>query len=135
MSPPAKVCVVDDDAAVLRALTRLCRSARYLVDSFASGEGALEGMSAETACVVSDLMMPGIGGFDFLQQLRRQHPDLPLIILTASDKPEAREQALELGASAYFRKPVDGSALLDAIAFAISTHRPPPSESSSPANS
>ena len=113
------VAVVDDDESVCRALTRLLRSAGLEVETFSSGAEFLE--SAQTQlpdCVVLDLHMPETNGFEVQTRLVEAGVHLPVIIITGHDSPESHERALALGAVSYFRKPVDGEALLDAIAVA-----------------
>jgi FixJ family two-component response regulator len=73
------------------------------------------------ACVISDVRMPGISGLELPGLLARAGRRLPVIFTTAHDTPETREIAQRAGAAAYFRKPVDDQALLDAIAWALSS--------------
>jgi FixJ family two-component response regulator len=115
------VYVVDDDESVRRAIARLIRSAGIDVRVFASGEEFLEAAPpVEKACLVLDVRMPGMSGLELHQKLREQGLDIPVIFVTAYDSEEVRTQARIGGASACFRKPVDDSALLDAIAWAVS---------------
>ena len=115
------VYVVDDDEDVRRALARLIRSAGMDVRVFASGEEFLEAAPPpEHACLVLDIRMHGMSGMDLHRELIRRGPNIPVIYVTAHDSQEARSEAHSIGAVGYFRKPVDGSALLDAIAWAVS---------------
>jgi len=67
-------------------------------------------------CVVTDLNLPTMSGLELLDELRRHGCDgLPVIVITAFDRPGLSEQALLRGATAYLAKPFQGSALLDAI--------------------
>ena len=117
--PPRPVCIVEDDDAVREALVRLCRSAQLPVLSFSSADDLLaKGVPADTACLVTDVVMPGTGGSQLQETLHDQRPEIPLIFLTANDDPAVRDRARALGASAFFRKPVDDQALLDAIHWA-----------------
>jgi FixJ family two-component response regulator len=75
--------------------------------------------SDDNACVISDMRMPGISGLELPGLLDRAGHNLPVILVTAHDTPETRNLAMRIGAAAYFRKPVDDQALLDAIAWAI----------------
>jgi FixJ family two-component response regulator len=114
------VAVVDDDAEVRVALTRLLSSAGFATETFASGVEFVQSTSGHTPeCVVLDLHMPGLNGFDVQQQLVDCHPELPVVIITGRDTAEARRRALSLGARAYLSKPVDGEALLLAIGEAL----------------
>ncbi len=69
-------------------------------------------------CLVLDVRMPGATIEDLYRTLQENQMMLPLIFVTADDSPELRHQAKEMGAHGFFRKPVDGKALLDAIHWA-----------------
>jgi FixJ family two-component response regulator len=114
-----KVTVVDDDASVLKALDRLLRSAGICVRTYDSPEACLAGDPPGCdGCLIVDYRMTGMTGFDLVKALRQRGSNPPFIVISAHDDAEARQQARDLGASAYFRKPVDGQALLDAISWA-----------------
>jgi FixJ family two-component response regulator len=120
--PSNLVAVVDDDAEVRLALMRLLSSAGLAAESFASGTEFVRSMvdhEHAPGCVVLDLHMPGLSGFDVQQRLIDRHPDVPVVIITGHDSPAARRRALSLGARAYLSKPVDGEALLLAIGEAL----------------
>jgi FixJ family two-component response regulator len=70
-------------------------------------------------CVVLDLRMPQMSGFDVQAALQQTHAELPVVVITGDDVPEGRARALRQGARAYLRKPVDDATLLDAIEAAI----------------
>lgn len=111
--------VVDDDADVRNALTRLLASAGFTVETFASGADFLRSLEHhEPACAVLDLHMPEMSGFD-VQRALAGHSTLPVVVLTGQSSPESRVRALQLGAKAYLCKPVDDEALLAAIGEAI----------------
>jgi FixJ family two-component response regulator len=118
------VYVIDDDAAVRKALARLLRAGNCDAETFASPEEFLSELrQEENACIITDLRMPGYTGFDLQKQIVLCGLRLPIIVLSASDDVQTRERARELGAVAFFRKPVDDQALLDAIWWAISGAR------------
>jgi len=115
-----KIYVVDDDDSVRRALGRLLRSAGLNCEAFASGEALLESLPADACgCLIMDIRMPGMTGHDVQVVLRARGATIPVIALSAQDDNETRERAGELGAVAFFRKPVDDQALLDAIRWAV----------------
>jgi FixJ family two-component response regulator len=120
-----KVYLLDDDDSVRKALSRLLRAEGLNSQAFSSGEAFLAGLP-ETAhgCVVMDIRMPGLTGHDVQQQLRRRGQSIPVIALSAQDDGQARQRARELGAVAYFRKPVDDQALLDSIHWLLSAPAP-----------
>jgi FixJ family two-component response regulator len=112
--------VIDDDASVRKAFGRLLRSANLDVEMFSSAEEFLSSpKQKENTCIIIDIRMPGLSGFDLQQRLSSEGLNIPVIVISASDDVEIRERARELGAIAFFRKPIDDQALLDAIWWAI----------------
>jgi FixJ family two-component response regulator len=112
--------VVDDDADVRVALTRLVSSAGFAVETYASGAEFLHSIQDHKPdCVVLDLHMPEMSGFDVQSALTDTHAAIPVVVITGHDTPESRVRAVQLGATAYLCKPVDDKALLTAIGTAI----------------
>jgi FixJ family two-component response regulator len=110
------VAIVDDEDSVRRALERLLRSAGISPDVFASGETFLASLAIRRPdCVILDLHMPGVTGFDVQTRLNASEYRVPVIVITGHDSAESRERVHALGASDYLRKPVGAKALLDAI--------------------
>jgi len=115
------VYIVDDDDSVRRAIKRLIRSAGMEARTYASANEFLESKSEEkNACLITDVKMRGITGLELHQKLIALRSRLPVIYITAFDTEEIRAQAKNAGGVAYFRKPVDDQALLDAIQWALS---------------
>ena len=116
--------VIDDDASVRKAFGRLLRSAKLDAETFSSAEEFLSRpRQRENACIIIDIRMPGLTGFDLLERLVTEGIRIPVIAVSADDDAETREHAKELGAVSFFRKPVDDQALLDAIWWAIAGGR------------
>ena len=114
------VYIVDDDASVRKGLARVIRSANLNAVVFASADEFFQSdYETNNNCLVVDAKMPGTSGFDMLERLCRERITIPVIVVTAHDDPEARKAAEDAGAIAYFRKPVDSEALLDAITWAL----------------
>jgi FixJ family two-component response regulator len=112
--------VVDDDADVRVALTRLVASAGFAVETFASGAEFLRSVrDHEPDCVVLDLHMPEMSGFDVQGALAVDHAAVPVVVVTGHDTAETRARAMQMGAKAYLCKPVNDEALLAAIGGAI----------------
>lgn len=112
--------LVDDEAAVRQALGRLLRLADYEVLAFATGQAFLDSLRARVPdCVLLDIHMPGLSGFQVCNCLQAAHADLPIIFITASDDAEAASQALAGGVCALLRKPFSRQALLDAVDAAL----------------
>jgi FixJ family two-component response regulator len=86
-----RIIVVEDDASMRRAMARLLNAAGYESVEFGSAEALLRSEAAEAAgCVVSDLQLPAMSGFDLVDQLRRRHGRVPTVFVTAFDAPEVR---------------------------------------------
>jgi len=116
--------VIDDDESVRKALKRLFRSADLDVETFSSAEEFLSSSrEGQNACILIDIRMPGLTGFDLQKRLLSQGVQIPVIVISASDDVQTREHARELGAVNFFRKPVDDQALLDAIWWATAGGR------------
>ena len=114
------IAVVDDEEPVRKALSRLMCTAGYDVEAFASGAAFLASAAQHPPdCLVLDLHMPDMNGFEVQTRLTRSVPALPVVFVTGYDIPEARERVLSAGAAAYLRKPLDAQTLLDTIATAI----------------
>jgi FixJ family two-component response regulator len=120
--PPIHVYIVDDEPLICTAYARLARSAKMVPRTFSSVEEFVgTEISDENACLICDVAMPGMSGLELPVLLARAGRQLPVIFITAHDTPATRQLAHQAGAVAYFRKPVDGEALLDAIAWALSS--------------
>jgi FixJ family two-component response regulator len=119
------VAIVDDEESVRKALGRLIRSAGFDVEIFSSGIDFLRAVGQRRpSCVVLDLRMPHVNGFDVQRTLREMDVGLPVVIITGDDSSESRARALRQGAKAYLRKPVDDAMLVDAIQTAIQSADP-----------
>jgi len=112
--------IVDDDESVRAALLLLMRSADREAQAFASAEEFLERVSlTRHDCIILDLRMQGMDGFDLLEKLSSGELAVPVIVVSAFDDRQSRERARSMGARAYFRKPVDDQALIDAIQWSL----------------
>jgi FixJ family two-component response regulator len=108
------IVVVEDDAGMKKAIERLLRAAGFQPVSFASAEELLQTAAADSAaCLVLDINLPGISGLE-LGRLLTSSRARPIIFITAQDEAPLRDEAQRLGC-AYFRKPFEGKALLEAI--------------------
>ena len=115
------IAVVDDDAAIRKALRRLLSSADMNVVTFESGQAFLDSLANQSPdCLILDLHMPGITGLELLRGLSRIDVVVPTIVITAYD--ERAMECLAAGAQVYLRKPVDDHVLLSAIESATRTH-------------
>jgi FixJ family two-component response regulator len=112
--------VVDDDESGRAALSSLIRSAGYMCAVFPSAEAFLAaGGFAGPHCMILDVHMPGLSGLELQARLRQMKSPIPVIFITAHWNDETRQTALRGGAVAFFHKPFQGEALLDAIRSAL----------------
>ena len=120
--PCLLIAIVDDEESVRKALMRLMRSVGLSVETFGSGPEFLKSIETRLPdCVVLDLHMPHMDGFNVQALLAQKYAALPVIIMTGHDLPQARERAMQGGASAFLRKPVLDHILLDAISAATAS--------------
>lgn len=113
---PWRVLVVDDEENLNWSLVTSLRKDGYIVDGAHTGEEALARLQAAPYdCVVSDIKMPGMDGFELLQWLRQYRPTARVVMMTSFGSPSARQDALRDGAVAYFEKPFDLRALKDQL--------------------
>ena len=114
------IVVVEDDAGMRKALERLLRAGGFHCVSFASAEGLLKAGAADTAaCIVLDVQLPGLSGFQLQRQLMASGRKSPVIFITAHDDAAARAEAQRIGSVAYFRKPFEGKVFLREIVRAL----------------
>ena len=109
------IAIVDDDASVRRALQRLVETAGYTVQAFASAREFLDWLPrGQAACLVLDVQMDGMSGFDLQRRLA-----VPVIFITAHDDALTLERIRTSRAAGHLRKPIDAQAVLNAIRTAV----------------
>jgi FixJ family two-component response regulator len=119
---PPVIAVLDDEPQMQKALRRLLATHGFHVEAYGRGKDLLAALPAHpTDCLVLDLHMPEMSGFDLLAVFVAQPVALPIVVITGHDDPVTKERVLALGASAYLKKPVDEAALLSAIEIALGT--------------
>src|SRR5262245_10896223 len=117
-SRPCVIGVVDDDDGVLTSLRSLLESADYDVQLFSSARALLESARlAEIDCLISDIDMPVMDGFELLKSLRASRPELPIILITGHPEMLLRLPAIDPGR--LFKKPFSGQKLLEAVSNAL----------------
>ena len=110
------IAVIDDDVRVLESLVNLLRSFGYSAESYESAEQFLEsGTFSRINCIVTDVEMGQMSGLDLLQFLRNRNCAVPVIIITGKSRAQSESFYLESGAVGFFRKPVNGDALVELI--------------------
>ena len=114
------IAVIDDENAVRTAVRRLLQSAGMEVETFCGGGEFLTSLSAQCPdCAILDLQMPDVTGLDVLARLAEMQSNVPVVVITGQDSPEAEAEARRAGASAFLRKPFKDHVLLEAISTAI----------------
>ena len=116
----ACVAVVDDDESLCRSLARLLRAAGIDSVAYSSAEGFLGDASRRRFdCLVLDIQLGGMSGIELARRLAACGSTVPVIFITAHDEPGVREQALDVGCTAYLRKSDRGEAVVEAVRRAI----------------
>ena len=116
----AMISIIDDDSIVRKLIGDLINSIGYRALTFASAEQFLDsGQAAKTACLITDLQMPGLSGLDLQERLLKSGYRTPVIFVTAYPKDKARERALSAGAVAFLTKPFNGASLVRAVESAL----------------
>src|SRR6202167_6420332 len=122
--PVPQVYVVDDDISVREALSSLIRSAGLSVRTFASASESLGGLKKERpGCLVLDIQLPDINGFELQQRLATDDIQIPIIFLTGHGDIPMSVRAIKAGAVEFLTKPFRDQDLVDAIQHGIEKHR------------
>ena len=127
MEFPNHVFIVDDDPSVRKGFTNLLRAAGYFVKDFAT---VMEYFTAVmkfqdffeqdiSGCLLLEIKTPGISNEELVTKMKNCASRLSIIVVSATDDQESRELAKEIGAIGFFRKPVDGTALIDLIKWEL----------------
>jgi FixJ family two-component response regulator len=114
------VFLLDDDPSARTGLARLLRKAGHEVRDFSSVRDFFDELEpVMSGCLVLDARMPGISSDEVVAELKRRSLDISIIVVTGDDDSETWEKAKLMRATGFFRKPVDGPALLDAISWVM----------------
>jgi DNA-binding NtrC family response regulator len=119
----AKVLVIDDEANLRKVLAALLRRDGYDVTIAEDGEmGLAEFQKNGADAVITDLVMPKVGGMEVLRAINSADPEVPVIIITAHGTVDSAVEAIKLGAFDYVTKPFDQSELSNVLAKAVRSH-------------
>jgi FixJ family two-component response regulator len=114
------VAIVDDDDLMRTALQGLLKSAGLPAQAFPSAEEFLRsGHQHDTACLITDIRMPGMSGLELQAQLNADRCRIPTIFITAHGDAKMRMQAMRAGAVEFMAKPFDDEALLESVRAAM----------------
>jgi FixJ family two-component response regulator len=118
------ISIVDDDSFVREAIKSLLRSVGYIAVTFASAEEFLQSEQMDaTACLITDVQMPGLSGVELQSLLLAQGYQMPMIFVTASVEEKTRARALKAGAMAFLTKPCDVARLIEYVHGACTGRR------------
>lgn len=110
------IAIVEDDASFNRALERLLNASGFATLAFASAEEFLASAKPNShACLILDIHLPGISGFELFDHLSADHGCLPVIFITAEDAEIVRQEASRISGNRCLRKPLIAGELLDAV--------------------
>lgn len=113
---PLRLALLDDEEPFRRALARLLKAHGHVVEAFASGPELLRASAQQRfSCLLLDLSIPGMSGFDVLAEWRLLEDAPPVIVISAHDEPELVRKALALGALECHVKPISARTLIAAI--------------------
>jgi FixJ family two-component response regulator len=119
------VAIVDDDASLCKAMSRLLAAAGIESATYASAESFLESPSrSELDCLVLDIQLGGMSGFELQQRLAAMGGGPPVVFITAHDEPEIRQQAERSGCVAYLQKTDSGEAVIEGVRRALASRIP-----------
>lgn len=113
------ICIVDDDDDARDALRLVLEQAGFAVKAFASGDAFLLDDVFGAACLVTDLVMPGMDGFTLQREANRRRPDLPVIIMSGYGQVDHAVRAMKAGAVDFLEKPFESDAFVAGIKRAI----------------
>ena len=117
------ISIVDDDKSMRDATECLVRSLGYRTATFACAEEFIaSGRLNDTACLITDVQMPGLSGLELQDHLLAQGRALPVIFLTALAEEPVRVRALRAGAVGFFRKPFDADKLVECLDRAVTAN-------------
>jgi FixJ family two-component response regulator len=110
------IAIVDDDESLCLSLVDLVGSNGYQAEAFSSAERFLEsGKLSGWGCIIADVHMPGMSGFELLRECRERGIARPIILITALPDPKFDGEAASSGAFCLLRKPFKASVLLDCL--------------------
>ena len=118
------ISIIDDDPLVRDATDELMRTLGYRAETFASAEEFLRSdRMNDTACLITDVQMPGLSGIELQAALIARGNKTPMIFLTAFPEERIRRRALEAGAIGFLSKPFDEDRLIEYLEIALQSRK------------
>ena len=118
------ISIVDDDLSVVEAMVCLIQSVGYKAKGFRSAEDFLKSSQLlNTACLILDVLMPSMGGFELQRRLADGNYRIPIIFITSFDSDDVRIRALQAGAVGFLCKPFSQEALFQAVRSALANQQ------------
>jgi FixJ family two-component response regulator len=122
--PDIHIAVVDDDESLCRSMGRLLRASNLHPRTFSSAEAFLaEAPRQEFDCILLDVQLEGMSGLELCRRLTRDGGTVPVIIISALDDPDLKEQAARAGSFRCFSKTAPGHEVVTALLQAVAHHR------------
>jgi two-component system response regulator HydG len=119
-----QVAIVDDDADLLKLVALQLEAAGYAATPFTSGDAMVSALADRAwDAVVTDVMMTGMNGLELCERVVASHPEVPVVVMTASNKLETAIGAIRVGAYDFITKPINADALAIAVGRAVEHHR------------
>lgn len=122
-----KILIIDDSYDI----TRVLRSAIFTLDpeievlvTPSAEEAMLEIIKADLDLIITDIRLPGISGLELLRKIRKQHPDVKIVMMSGMDDRNLNEKALEAGANVFLRKPIEMPIFLDTVSEILGHEQP-----------
>lgn len=110
------IAIIDDDLRVLDSLVNLLAAFGFKADSYSSAEQFLGSACVlNVRCIITDVEMRPMSGLDLLLHLKKVNSTIPVIVITGKPSGRSEDFYLEKGAAGFFRKPVNGDALLELV--------------------
>jgi FixJ family two-component response regulator len=118
------ISIVDDDWSLVEAIVSLIQSVGYLAEGFCSAEDFLKSSQLlKTDCLILDIRMPLMGGFELQRRLAARNYQIPIIFVTSDDSEDAQIQAAQAGAVEFLFKPFSQESLFLAVRSALGSQR------------
>jgi FixJ family two-component response regulator len=122
MVKESNVYLLDNDNSARKGLSRLIHKAGFNVLSFSNAESLLNELKPnDSGTLVTNLGMPEFFAEELVKELKYRQTNIKIIVVSDHNDPESQRIANEIGAIGFFRKPVDGTALIDAINWSLKT--------------